>query len=149
MQDKTSEVSGQTHLKNWEQNWTYENAIGCQKDTAKKIIEKKAHYVLAVKKNQGRLLEEIEDTAKLEKPDSIYTETSGEHGRVETRTYELYHELSHISAAWNWEGLAAVVRVSKESCEKKSGSTTQEQRFYIVSNRHASAQQIARSIRSH
>ena len=65
-------------MKTWDQNWTYENAIGCQKDIAKKIIEKEAHYVLAVKKNQGRLLEEIEDTAKLEKPDSIYTETSGD-----------------------------------------------------------------------
>ena len=125
------------------------DAMGCQKDIARRIIEKGAHYVLAVKKNQGRLLEDIEDTAKLEKPDSIYTETSGEHGRVETRTYELYHELSHISGAWNWEGLAAVVRVSKESWEKKSGKRTREQRFYIVSNRHASAQQIAGSIRSH
>ncbi len=42
-----------------------------------------------------------------------------------------------------------VVRVRKENCEKKSAKTTQEQRFYIVSNRHASAQQIAGSIRSH
>ena len=116
------------------------DAMGCQKDIARRIIEKGAHYVLAVKKNQGRLLEDIEDTTKMQKPDSIYTETSGEHGRVETRTYELYHELSYISGAWNWEGLAAVVRVSKESWDKKSGKRTREQRFYIVSNRHASAQ---------
>ena len=41
-------------------------------------IHKLTDYVHAVKKNQGRLLEDIEDTAKLEKPDSIYTETSGD-----------------------------------------------------------------------
>ena len=41
------------------------------------------------------------------------------------------------------------VVVRERGCDKKSGKTTQEQRFYIVSNRHASAQQIARSIRSH
>ena len=43
------------------------DAIGCQKDIAKKIREKGAHYVLAVKKNQGRLFEDIEDTTKLER----------------------------------------------------------------------------------
>ncbi len=53
------------------------DAMGCQKDIARRIIGKGAHYLLAVKKNQGRLLEDIEDTTKLEKPNSIYTETSG------------------------------------------------------------------------
>uniref|UniRef100_UPI0040482C0C ISAs1 family transposase n=1 Tax=Flavobacterium sp. TaxID=239 RepID=UPI0040482C0C len=37
------------------------DAMGCQTEIADKIIEKKADYVLAVKANQAKLLEEIED----------------------------------------------------------------------------------------
>lgn len=61
---------------------------------------------------------------------------------VETRSHEVYYELSHMSEARNWEGLAAVVKMSKESRDKKSRKMTQEQRYYIVSNRHANAQLI-------
>ena len=37
------------------------DAMGCQQAIAEKIIDKKADYILAVKENQGHLLEEIED----------------------------------------------------------------------------------------
>jgi predicted transposase YbfD/YdcC len=36
------------------------DAIGCQRDIAKKILEKKADYVLALKGNQGSLRQDIE-----------------------------------------------------------------------------------------
>jgi predicted transposase YbfD/YdcC len=36
------------------------DAIGCQKDIAAKIRDKKADYVLAVKKNQPQLFDDIE-----------------------------------------------------------------------------------------
>ncbi len=37
------------------------DAIGCQKDIAQAILDRKADYVLAVKDNQGHLLEDIRD----------------------------------------------------------------------------------------
>ena len=36
------------------------DAIGCQRDIAEKILEKKADYVLALKGNQGTLREDVE-----------------------------------------------------------------------------------------
>jgi predicted transposase YbfD/YdcC len=36
------------------------DAMGCQRDIARKIIDKKADYVLALKANQGTLREDVE-----------------------------------------------------------------------------------------
>ena len=36
-------------------------AMGCQKEIAQGIVEQEADYLLAVKKNQGRLFEDLED----------------------------------------------------------------------------------------
>ena len=36
------------------------DAIGCQRDIAEKILDKKADYVLALKGNQGTLREDVE-----------------------------------------------------------------------------------------
>lgn len=48
------------------------DAIGCQKQIAKQIVEQKGHYCLAVKTNQAILYEEIKDYfsyAKKEEPE--------------------------------------------------------------------------------
>ena len=57
------------------------DAMGCQKNIAEKIIEKKAHYVLAVKGNQGSLHEAAIEMARMLKPDSIQKEVDADHGR--------------------------------------------------------------------
>ena len=71
------------------------DAIGCQKDIAAKIRDKKADYVLAVKKNKPQLFDDIEyifsAAVQAGRPDVIHethqTVDAG-HGRVETRTYQ-------------------------------------------------------------
>ena len=37
------------------------DAMGCQEKIARQIVSQEADYVLAVKENQGRLLEDMED----------------------------------------------------------------------------------------
>ncbi len=43
------------------------DAIGCQREIAKVIIEKKADYVLALKGNQGSVREDVEVFANEQK----------------------------------------------------------------------------------
>ena len=38
------------------------DAMGCQRDIARKVIDKKADYVLALKGNQGSLREDVADS---------------------------------------------------------------------------------------
>lgn len=69
------------------------DAMGCQREIAKKIIDKKADYVLALKGNQGSLREDVE-LFVAEQKDNGFRDTTitrhhtvdGDHGRIETRT---------------------------------------------------------------
>ena len=69
------------------------DAMGCQRDIAKKIMDKKADYVLALKGNQGTLREDVEAFATEQKANgfkdtkiSRHETVDGDHGRIETRT---------------------------------------------------------------
>jgi len=61
------------------------DAMGCQRAIAEKIVAKKADYILAVKENQGHLLEEIKDSFQMLTADAVEEEIDCAHGRVERR----------------------------------------------------------------
>lgn len=109
------------------------DAMGCQTHIATKIVELKADYILAVKRNQGALEQAIADTVLLEKPISTYTDEDCGHGRVERRTCSAYDKLEHVEDVEKWAGLRSVFKVETEVYEKVSGKTTNECRFYITS----------------
>lgn len=110
------------------------DAMGCQKDIAEKIIDKKADYILAVKGNQGNLEEAISDTLKLEKPCSVHKWEDVGHGRIETRTCKAFSNLSHFEKAEDWSGLKTFFVIESEVYKKSSGETTTETRSYISSH---------------
>src|SRR5476649_590678 len=76
------------------------DAMGCQRDIAQKIVDKKADYVLALKGNQGSLREDVELFAAEQKANGFKATISqdetvdgdhaaahlrGRHSRIETR----------------------------------------------------------------
>ena len=61
------------------------DAMGCQTEIAKKITDKEADYILAVKGNQDTLEQEIKDTIRLAKPLETYKHVDTGHGCIETR----------------------------------------------------------------
>jgi predicted transposase YbfD/YdcC len=114
------------------------DAMGCQREIAKKIIDKKADYVLALKGNQGSLREDVEVFAADQKARNFAdtrisqdTTLDGDHGRIETRTITVVHDIEWLQERHDWPGLNAVVMV--ESSREVSGKTEQETRFYITS----------------
>lgn len=109
------------------------DAMGCQKEIARKIIENEADYILAVKGNQGSLEQSILDTIRFEKPDSVDVAQDCGHGRIETRTCKAYSNLSHIEKAGAWAGLSAIFCIESRVYEKSTGKETAEQRCYITS----------------
>ncbi len=52
------------------------DAMGCQRDIAQKVVEKKADYVLALKGNQGSLREDVELFAAEQKAAASGTQRS-------------------------------------------------------------------------
>jgi len=114
------------------------DAIGCQRDIAQAIINKKADYVLALKGNQGSLREDVELFAREQKAKGFAdtrisqdTTIDGDHGRIETRTTTVIHDVAWLQERHGWPGLEAVIVV--ESAREISGKIEQETRFYITS----------------
>jgi predicted transposase YbfD/YdcC len=114
------------------------DAMGCQRDIAQKILDKKADYILALKGNQGSLCEDVEVfVAEQEAAGFKDCEISqdrmidGDHDRIETRITTVIHDVEWLQDRHDWPGLKAVVMV--ESSREISGKIEQEKRFYITS----------------
>src|SRR5712692_10245032 len=135
------------------------DAMGCQRDIAQNILDKKADYVLARKDNQGTLREDVELFAAEQKANGFkdtkitrHETVDGDHGRIETRTYTAIHDVAWLQERHNWPGLQGVVMV--ESTREIPGSSPgtdkieHETRFYITSLAWL-AIQLGPVIRSH
>ena len=114
------------------------DAMGCQRDIAQKILDKKADYVLALKGNQGSLRADVELFAAEQKARSFAdttitrdTTVDGDHGRIETRTTTVIHDVAWIQERHDWPGLEAVVMV--ESRREINEKIESETRFYLTS----------------
>ena len=114
------------------------DAMGCQRDIASKIIEKKADYIVALKGNQGTLRGDVEvfvdEQKALKYRDttiSTHQTVDADHGRIETRNYTVIRDVDWLQARHQWPGLKSVVVV--ESRREINGKISDETRFYIAS----------------
>jgi predicted transposase YbfD/YdcC len=135
------------------------DAMGCQKDIAKKIVDGGADYMLAVKDNQPTLLADIKasfaaatDAATAEDPnfDRIvdFAETTDKgHGRTEVRRCLTCYDLSAISRQKDWSKLGSVVLVEVDRTVGDKTST--EQRYYISSQKRLPAKVALATVRAH
>ena len=114
------------------------DAMGCQRNIAKKIIDKKADYLIALKGNQGTLHDDVKLLAVEQKTNgfkdvtiSRHETVDGDHGRIETRSYTVLHNIEWLQKRHDWPGLKGVVMV--ESQREIEGKFSKETRFYITS----------------
>jgi len=114
------------------------DAMGCQREIAKKIVDKKGDYVLALKGNQGALREDVELFAAEQKANgfrdtsvSRHQTVDGDHGRIETRATAVIHDVVWLQERHDWPGLKGIVMV--EATREIDGKTEHETRFYITS----------------
>lgn len=110
------------------------DAMGCQKDIVKQIVDAKADYVVAVKDNQPTLHEQIR--ASLDKAEQaglldFHEKEEKGHGRVEIRNVALSTNLDDISAKSAWPGLKAIGVV--ESLRAVGDKVSLEKRHFITS----------------
>ncbi len=129
------------------------DAMGCQREIARKIVTGEADYILALKGNQGSLFKDAEvlmrEQAGVQFPDTTVTchETvENSHGRIETRKVTVCTDVSWLNARHNWPGLASIVMVQYTAV--MSDKTRSQTRFYI-SSLTSEAQTQAQAIRDH
>ena len=114
------------------------DAMGCQKEIARIIREKKGDYVLALKGNQGHLYDEVlnffEQAMRVTPEEADcdrWIAVGKEHGRVEEREIWVSSEIDWLESKEEWMGLQSVVCV--KSRRTRHGKTTEEARYYISS----------------
>ena len=132
------------------------DAMGCQKEIAKKIIQRGADYVLALKENHERLYEEVKETFELAqaggfgnpKPDYWRT-VNKNHGRIEIRKCWVISEtedLAYLQENGPWVGLQSIVMVQAE--RHMGEQSTQETRYYLSSLK-GKAKALLSAVRNH
>lgn len=124
------------------------DAMGCQREIAKKIIKKEADYVLMVKGNQKTLEQNIEETFTTTTPSQRGGKYDLGHGRIETRVCEVTEDLNLVKNKHAWKGLRSLVKISSERIDKHSGKTKKETRYY-VSSLPAKAEHLNQVVRDH
>jgi predicted transposase YbfD/YdcC len=129
------------------------DAMGCQRNIAQKIIDKKADYVLALKGNQGTLRDDVELFATEQKSNGFAdTKTSvdqtvdADHGRIETRRFTVLHDVAWLQERHKWPGLKGLVVV--EATRETGPKTEHETRYYITSSQ-LRADKLGAVVRDH
>lgn len=129
------------------------DAMGCQKDIAATIRQQEADYLLAVKENQPRLYEDIEQFFQAALDGDFvgrahdYAETAEVgHGRGEQRGCWVFGEPTWIRDRSLWMDLRSVVVVVRT--RDVDGKSSSELHYYI-SSRQAKAADFLQATRSH
>jgi predicted transposase YbfD/YdcC len=135
------------------------DAMGCQTAIAAQIIERRADYVLALKKNHEKLYDRVADTfvgADKARGTTLLlgdlaadTATNAGHGRIERRRCRAIGDPAHLAYLdpdHAWPGLRSVVCI--ESTRRIGDEASTEARYYL-SSLPPDAPSLARIIRSH
>lgn len=124
------------------------DAMGTQTAIAKKIRQRHADYVLALKANQGNLLEDVRlyfsDCEFLEK--SAYKKTVEKaRGKIEKREYWQIEDITWLSQKKEWAGLKSIL-LTRNTIKGADGKETIEERYFI-SSLPTGIEEIARAVR--
>jgi predicted transposase YbfD/YdcC len=129
------------------------DAMGCQKEIARTIRDRKADYILALKANHERLFEQVvafwdRACARLMKgPDIGYDrEWSEGHGRTEARRCWATSDLDWLEGREEWKDLKSVVMIE---AERFIGDKLSVETRYYLSSLENDAKLLNDSVRSH
>ena len=129
------------------------DAMGCQKEIASTIIERGADYVLALKRNQGSLFEDVQwlfqqaQESRFESVAHSFAQSIDKgHGRIDIRRCWTLSKLDYLSQKPLWQGLQTVVMVQSE--RRYNGQIKTENRFFI-SSLPSQAALLMKAVRTH
>ena len=125
------------------------DAMGTQKEIAQKIRKKRADYVLALKKNQQNLYEDVHlyfEDAEHVSGSAYASKTEKARGGIEKREYWQTSDIGWLEQKSEWTGLKTI-GMTRNTITKR-GKTTQETRYFI-SSLDVDAELFARAVRGH
>lgn len=123
------------------------DAIACSTSVASQIIDKGGDYLLALKRNQKTIYEQVEDyfeknKTKLHK--DLWEDFGS--GRIEKRTCYLCQDLTFLESLADWKGIKTVIMI--EATREKDGKIENNIRFYL-SSADGTSYSFNRNVRGH
>jgi predicted transposase YbfD/YdcC len=126
------------------------DAAGTMTHVAAAIFDKKADYILALKKNNKLFYYEVESFFQHFTGTKLIQDVSqtvdNQSGRIEKRICSIITDLKYFPDAANWKGIKTLIHVRSE--RTINSKTTIEDRYYISSLR-ADARALNYAIRRH
>lgn len=132
------------------------DAMGCQKKIAQKIRDKQADYVLAVKDNQGKLHQDIQDWFAYAEQvgfkdihHDYHKQVSKGHGRLEIRECWVIADpiaFEYIRHYEGWADLNAIVCLKRE---RRIAEQVQRETAYYIASLKGDAPKILTATRCH
>ena len=129
------------------------DAMGCQKEICKKIINSGNQYVLQIKDNQKNLLQQVKAyhhiLLRTNFENILYSEfetVEKSHGRIEHRKYTQFELTDWVDVLDDWPGLKTAIHVSRS--REIKGKVVTEESWYI-SSRDPDAEKASKAVRQH
>ncbi len=124
------------------------DAAGCQRDIAQAITQRGAHYILALKKNQKTLYNDVQayfESFRLAQG-TEWSSVDKSQGRVITRLCRATDQIAWLDPDHRWAGLTSIAQVITRLHQR--GKLTEETRYYLTSH-PPQAEAIAQAVRAH
>lgn len=126
------------------------DAAGTMRKVASKIWDKGGDYLLALKKNNRLLYQEVDDFFRVfDDTDLVslpFETQENAHGRNEKRVCQVISELQYFPDALEWKGIQSLVRIKTQ--QTRGGKCMAETRYYI-SSLPPDAKSLLQSVRKH
>lgn len=126
------------------------DAIATTPKNAALIIDAKADYLLALKKNNKFLYLEVESFFNVFEKTALivdFFENEGKaHGRQEKRTCQVISNLSYFPDTQNWNNLKSLICITSQ---RTINSKTSVEKRYYLSSLPPNAQGLAKAVRKH
>jgi predicted transposase YbfD/YdcC len=129
------------------------DAMGCQKEIAKKVVAGGGDYVLVVKGNQEHLLADVQATVGRALEGRLceglvrtHTTRAEGHGRQEERSCVVVHDVTGVRGRQAWAHLTTVGMCCRR---RTADGHTSEEVCYFIGSRKMAARRYAQALRDH
>ena len=124
------------------------DALFCSRSFAKTVLERGGNYVLALKKNQGKLFADVEQRfARKGERDTAEQLQEATHDRREKRRATIMRD-TKLAEQHNFPGIAAIARITSWRRRKGCPADKPFVRYFILST-YVSAKRLIEIVRSH
>jgi len=124
------------------------DALNCQREIAAKVVERGGDYVLALKRNQGNLHDDVRLFLNdQQRPaEATHRTVDGDHGRIETRISMVSTDIGWLQQHHAWPGLAAIGKIVRI---REIGTTVSTETAYYLLSTALSPKRFGEVARAH